>query len=155
MMFKKIKSIFNTDTKLIIVALIALCVDIIFTILAYKTNFIAVVISIGIFILLSFFMIKLIISMQLKTIKQTFYYKDIHVVMPILFEHLNNTNDKYLYVSKKLYKVLPVINEYFYFDSTENSKHKIKILIDDTLKNLEFKTNNNYPYINNINDIYS
>jgi len=152
-MIKKIKKIFNTDVKLISSLLVALVLDFIFLILAYKNNYTAIVASVFLIIILLFLIIKIIVSFQLKNIEHNFIYNDIQIVMSLLFKHLNETNDKYLYVSKKLYNILPIVNNYFYFDNMYVSKHKIKVLVDDTLKNLEFKTNNKSPYINSINDI--
>ena len=153
-MIEKLKKIFNTDVKLIMTLLIALLIDIMFIIYAYKNSYTAIVISVILLVILLFLIIKLTIVFQLKNIKYNFLYTDVQIVMPLLLEHLNNTNDKYLYVSKKLYNVLPLINGYFYFESSEKQKHKIKVLIDDSLKHLEYKTNSTSPYISNITDIY-
>jgi len=153
MMFNKIKNIIKTEYKLIIALIFALIIDITMIFYAYKNSYTAIIISIIILLLIISLTSRIASSLNKQN---NISFNDINDIIPKLLDHLNNnTNDKFLYVSYNLYKILPITNGYFYFRAPHSSnQYKIHIILDTKLKNFEFKTNNNSPYINNINDIY-
>jgi predicted PurR-regulated permease PerM len=151
-MFNKIKNIIKTEYKLIIALIVALIIDITMIFYAYKNSYTAIIISIIILSLIIILTSRIVSSLNKQN---NISFNDVNDIMTKLLTHLNNSNDNFLRVSTKLYKILPINSNYFYFRSPNTgTQYKIQVILDTKLKNFDFKTNNNSPYINSVNDIY-
>ena len=148
----------NTDVKLIIILVTLLLCDSYVISLALQhhvTKYIIIVLALVFFLIILFSIVKIIMYIKNKSNNDKLKeYKNKQIAMSLLLEQLHKNKNKYLYASEKLYKILPITNNYFYYAGLEHKHLKIKVIKDKNLKDFEFKTNNIHPYINNINDIY-